>query len=60
MQAILASTRNGAESLGILDEVGTIEKGKLADVIIVPGSPLADMTVMKRVYVVIKGGVRYK
>ena len=60
MQAILASTRNGAESLGILDEVGTIEKGKLADVIIVPGSPLADMNAMKRVYVVIKGGVRYK
>ena len=60
MQAIVASTRNGAESLGILDEVGTIEKGKLADVIVVPGSPLADMSVMKRVYVVIKGGVRYK
>lgn len=60
MQAIVASTRNGAESLGILDELGTIEKGKLADVIVVPGNPLADMNVMKRVCYVIKGGVRYK
>ena len=60
MEAILASTRNGAEALGILDQVGTLEAGKLADVIIVPGNPLADLEVMKRVFVTIKGGVRYK
>ncbi len=60
MQAILSATRNGAEALGVLDEVGTVEVGKLADVIVVPGNPLLDMNVMKRVYVTIKGGVRYK
>jgi len=60
LEAIRASTRNGAEALGILDQVGTLEVGKLADVIIVPGSPLTDIEVMKRVFVTIKGGVRYK
>ena len=60
MDAIPSATRNGAEALGNLDEVGTIEEGKLADVIVVPWNPLLDMNVMKRVYVTIKGGVRYK
>jgi imidazolonepropionase-like amidohydrolase len=60
MQAIEASTRNGAEALGMLKELGTIETGKLADVIVVAGNPLQDMAAMKRVYVVVKGGVRYK
>ncbi len=60
MQAILSATRNGAEALGVLDEVGTLEEGKLADVIVVPGNPLLDMNIMKRVYVTIKSGVRYK
>jgi imidazolonepropionase-like amidohydrolase len=60
MDAILAATRNGAEALGILDQVGTLEKGKLADVIIVPGNPLLDLKVMERIFVTIKGGVRYK
>jgi imidazolonepropionase-like amidohydrolase len=60
MQAIEASTRNGAETLGLLDELGTLEPGKLADVIVVAGNPLRDMAAMKRVYAVIKDGVRYK
>ncbi len=42
------------------DKLGTIEAGKLADVIVVAGDPLKDMKVMKRVAVVIKDGVRYK
>ena len=60
MQAIEASTRNGAEALGLLKDLGTIEKGKLADVIVVAGNPLQNMAAMKRVAYVIKGGVRYK
>ena len=60
-QAIQASTRNGAEGLGLLNELGTIEKGKLADIIVVAGDPLTDMlSAMKRVYAVIKDGIRYK
>jgi imidazolonepropionase-like amidohydrolase len=61
LAAIQASTRNGAEALGLLKDMGTIEKGKLADVIVVAGNPLLDMEgTMKRVYAVVKGGVRYK
>jgi hypothetical protein len=60
MDAIRAATRNGAEALGMLKDLGTIEKGKLADIIVVAGNPLQDMKAMKRVAYVIKGGVRYK
>ncbi|HKR35306.1 MAG TPA: amidohydrolase family protein [Steroidobacteraceae bacterium] len=60
MDAIIAATRNGAEALGMLDQLGTIEKGKLADVIVVAGNPLVDPNALKRVYAVIKDGVRYK
>ena len=60
MDAIIAATRNGAEMLGIENELGTIEPGKIADIIVVAGNPLEDMNALKRVYVVIKGGVRYK
>jgi imidazolonepropionase-like amidohydrolase len=60
MQVIEAATRLGAEALGMTDELGTLEAGKLADVIVVAGNPLLDMDVMRRVYVVVKGGVRYK
>ena len=60
MDAIIAATRNGAEMLGMEHELGTIEEGKLADVIVVAGNPLADIEALKRVYAVIKGGVRYK
>ena len=60
MDAIIAATRNGAEALGLKDELGTIEEGKLADVIVIAGNPLADIGALKRVHVVIKGGVRYK
>ncbi|UAK22897.1 amidohydrolase family protein [Sphingomonas nostoxanthinifaciens] len=60
MQVIVTSTRNGAQALGMLDTLGTVEKGKLADVIVVAGDPLKDMGAMKRVAYVIKGGVRFK
>jgi imidazolonepropionase-like amidohydrolase len=60
IRAIISSTRHGAEALGMLDELGTIEVGKLADVIVVEGDPLEDMSAMKRVAFVIKDGVRFK
>jgi imidazolonepropionase-like amidohydrolase len=60
MKAIEAGTKNGAEALGLVKDLGTIEKGKLADVIVVAGNPLQNMAALKRVAYVIKGGVRFK
>jgi len=45
-----------AEALGWLDRVGSIEKGKFADLVAVSGDPLADITELQRVKFVMKGG----
>jgi imidazolonepropionase-like amidohydrolase len=60
MRAISAATRVGARILGRGDELGTIEPGKLADLIVVEGDPLADITALGRVEVVVKNGVLVK
>lgn len=56
-QAIRASTTDAARLLGWQDRVGTIEAGKLADLIAVDGDPLKDITELQRVKFVMKGGV---
>ncbi|MFT4052879.1 MAG: amidohydrolase family protein [Novosphingobium sp.] len=60
MDAVLAATRNGAEALGMLDRLGTIEPGKLADAIALDGDPLKNAAALKRVAYVVKDGVRFK
>src|SRR6185437_15504068 len=60
MEAIQAATRNGAELARMADKLGTIEAGKIADVIVVAGDPLKSMEAMKRVAFVIKDGIRFK
>ncbi|MBW2370095.1 MAG: amidohydrolase family protein, partial [Deltaproteobacteria bacterium] len=47
MQAIVAATRTSAEVCRIADQVGTLEAGKLADLLVVDGDPLADITVLQ-------------
>lgn len=47
MEALVAATRNAAENLGLSDEIGTIEAGKAADLIVVDGDPLADIRVLQ-------------
>jgi imidazolonepropionase-like amidohydrolase len=59
-QAIRSATATAAELLGVQDSIGTIEPGKQADIVAVPGDPLADVTTMEKVDFVMKGGVVYK
>jgi imidazolonepropionase-like amidohydrolase len=58
-QALQTAYLNAAHMLnyGIEKDIGTIEKGKLADIIAVSGSPLADLSEMERVRFVMKGGM---
>jgi imidazolonepropionase-like amidohydrolase len=56
VEALKSATANDAELLGIAQKVGTLEKGKLADVIAVPGDPTADITATERVSFVMKEG----
>jgi imidazolonepropionase-like amidohydrolase len=56
VRALQAATVVNAEAIGWADRVGSLEKGKYADVIAVSGDPLADVTELQRVKFVMKGG----
>ncbi|GAA3237181.1 amidohydrolase family protein [Pseudonocardia petroleophila] len=61
MDAIVAATRNGAFAMRMEGEVGTLEEGRIADVLVVDGDPLADVRVLQRrdaIAEVIKDGKR--
>jgi imidazolonepropionase-like amidohydrolase len=60
MESIKAATVSAADLLGISDKVGSIEKGKLADIIAVDGDPLQDIKVMGKVQFVMREGKVYK
>jgi len=60
MAALVSATRVNAEILGWSDRIGTVEKGKLADIVAVPGDPLADITAVERVGFVMKGGTVHR
>jgi imidazolonepropionase-like amidohydrolase len=60
MEAIQSATRTAAALLGINDTLGSVESGKIADLVAVPGDPLTDITAMERVSFVMKQGVVYK
>jgi imidazolonepropionase-like amidohydrolase len=57
MQILVACTLNAAHVLRIDHEVGTLEPGKFADILVVNGDPLADINVLKEIRLVIHGGV---
>lgn len=56
MRAIVAATKVGADYLGKLNELGTVEEGKLADVIVVDGDPLENIRNTRNIHTVIKDG----
>ena len=63
MEAIVAGTRTGAELLGQEDRLGTIAPGKLADLLIVEGDPLADISLLRNkdnLRLIMQGGVVHK
>jgi len=57
IQVISAATKTNAQIIGRADELGTIEPGKLADILVVDGNPLFDINVLGYVSFVIKDGV---
>ncbi|HLW25220.1 MAG TPA: amidohydrolase family protein [Steroidobacteraceae bacterium] len=60
MAALVAATRLNAEIIHWQDRIGTVEVGKLADLVAVPGNPLDDITLTERVGFVMKGGTVYR
>jgi imidazolonepropionase-like amidohydrolase len=56
IDALRAATSIDADLLGISAKVGTLEKGKLADIVAMPGDPTTDITVTERVSFVMKEG----
>jgi len=62
MQTIVAATKTSAEVCRIQDRVGTLEPGKLADMLIIDGDPLSDITILQapeKLLVVMKEGKKY-
>jgi imidazolonepropionase-like amidohydrolase len=60
MDAITSATSLAAESMGMQDEIGSLAAGLEADIVAVPGDPLQDITALRRVFFVMKGGKIYK
>ena len=59
IQVISAATKTNAEILGQIDRLGTIEPGKLADIIVIDGNPLSNIENVANVEIVVKDGVIY-
>lgn len=55
-EVLLSATRNCAEDLGILDDVGTLKPGKVADITVVDGDPMTDISAIGDVLQVVKAG----
>ena len=55
-EATLAATRNAADLLGAADRVGSLQPGRFADVIAVAGNPLTDISELRKITFVMKGG----
>ncbi len=59
-EALRAATRNAAEAIGVLDSRGTIEAGKLADLVVLRADPLRDIRNTRQIEMVFKHGKAYR
>jgi imidazolonepropionase-like amidohydrolase len=59
MEALVAATRTGAEVIGVANEVGTIEPGKRADLLLLAANPLDDIRNLRRIETVVQAGQVY-
>ena len=59
-QALRSATATAAELMGMKESLGTIEPGRLADIVAVPGDPLADVGALEKVDFVMKDGVIHR
>ena len=60
MTAMVSANSLAAEALGMANEIGSITPGLEADIIAIDGDPLKDITAVRRVVFVMKGGVVYR
>jgi imidazolonepropionase-like amidohydrolase len=60
MDAIVAGTMNAAKLLGLDRSIGSLQTGKIADIVAVSGNPLTDIKRMENVTFVMKNGAIYK
>jgi imidazolonepropionase-like amidohydrolase len=60
MTAMVSANSLGAEALGLADQIGSIAPGLQADIIALDGDPVKDITAVRRVVFVMKGGIIYK
>jgi imidazolonepropionase-like amidohydrolase len=59
MESLVSATRTNAELFRMEDEIGTVERGKLADLLVVDGNPLENMAVLQKrdnLKLIMKGG----
>lgn len=56
-EALLSATRRGAEAILLADKIGTLEAGKVADMVILDGDPLRDISNIRKISDVVRGGV---
>ena len=59
-EAIWSATHNGADLIGDLEDIGSVQAGRYADIVAVDGDPYADVTTLERVKFVMKGGKIFK